>query len=352
LSRLERVLVIAGLIALGLNVARADDEPGLPQLWVDHAVAAADHVAEGTYEGGTLTVASELKGLLGTRVVAVQRGDVELSKDDLARDAIHPGGHGVFFLQDRSAQEGELVNRLIGWRGPSGVAWIRSDVYLYRPSAEDPDRLGPQRVCTERAFREALARAFARNKQLQEAVAIVDTAVRIEKLGAIVLSSREAPPEVMRELGPDPFSERALVAVAECGPRALDALGELRAHAPQPWIRVNAIRLFGSVVGVGREAARRIEGIAADPGASEEEVVAAVDMLFDREASLELLERLSHDRRAPVRRSVAMTLREKVKDLTLLERMTEDEDPSVRERARVSVRAAAHRLGLPDPTKH
>jgi hypothetical protein len=346
-----RPTLLVALVALGAAVGHAEDDSGLSQLWVDHAVADADHVLEGDYEGGSLTVSAELAGPLGKKVVPIERGDVELGKDDLVQGAQAPGGHGVFFLQDRMQDRTRLVQRLIGWQGAAGVAWIRSDVYFYRPSSEDPDRLAPARVCTERAFRDAIARAFERREALTQAVATLDTGARVGKLSAIVLSPREAPADVLRELGGDPFVERALVAVAGCGSEALGALADLRDRAPQPWIRINALRLFGTTGAEPQEATRRLEKIAADPGASQEEVVTAIDMLFDREASLELLEKLSHDTRVPVRRSVAMTLRERVTDLKLLERLMDDDDASVRERARVSARAAAHRLGLPDPTR-
>ncbi len=43
---------------------------------MDHGVAAGDHVVEGKYRGGALTVTAGLKGTLGKRVVFVERGDV------------------------------------------------------------------------------------------------------------------------------------------------------------------------------------------------------------------------------------------------------------------------------------
>lgn len=337
--------VLCGAVA-ATAAARAEDSPKVPQLWLDHAVSTCEHVVLGTHVKGSVTAEAELQGQLPARTVFA--GGLEVEKAALAPGARRLGGRAIFFLQDRSLAPGEDRRQLMGWQAAEGVAWIESEtVLVYRPAPGDPDHEAPVAVPLGE-FLAALGRSLERERGLEDAVAIVESASRLERLAAIALSPRDGPPEVVAELGVDPFARRALAEIPTCGPEAFEKLQEIRSRAPASWIKSSAIRLLGTVRGLGARAGRALEAIAQDEKAPEDEVVAAIDSLFSVEdASLEILERLSHDERPRVRASVAMTLCEKVKDLTILERLTHDPDANVRERALVAARGAAIRLGIP-----
>ncbi len=318
----------------------------MPQLWLDHAVSTCEHVVVGTYAKGAITAEKELKGKLPAKTVFV--GGLEVEKSLLAPKAEKLGGRGIFFLQDRALNPGEDPRRLIGWETAEGVGWIKSDtVFIYRTLPDDPNHYAPVAAGPVKDFEAALARSLEREGELLAAVATIESKTRLEKLAAIVLTPRDGPREVVADLGVDPLARRALTEVPLCGPEAFEKLQEIRVKALLPWIKSSAIRLLGTVRGLGSKAARALEAIAQDEKAPEDEVVAAVDSLFSvEEASLDVLDRLSYDKRPRVRASVAMTLCEKVKDLTILERLMRDPDQNVRERAVVAARGAALRLGM------
>jgi hypothetical protein len=193
-----------------------------------------------------------------------------------------------------------------------------------------------------------LAKAVLRQRLLDQAIADTETTSRTLLLAQLVETAHAAPPAVEAELGPDPFAQRALVELGLS--HAVGRLDALRKEAKHAWIKAAAVRAMAPAP--GGEA--RLEEIALDKTSSEDEVVAAVDMIFSSEkAGTEALEKLSFDERPRVRRAVASALREKVKDLKTLERLMKDPDASVRGAATEAARAAARRLGLemPGPKK-
>jgi hypothetical protein len=339
-------LALVALLAATVT-ARADDPE---QLWVDHAVSSSDHVVRGTAEKGTVHVARSLKGTLAEPTAIVDRDDAEPPADALVPGTTRLSGEAVFFLVGQFDGKGADPRRFMLWEGAQGIAWLGTAALGYRPSSADPDRLEIAVLGSTTAFVAAIDRALERDRALAATIALVDTAARTQGLVAVALAARSGPASIEEELGPDPFATRALLELPRCGAAAIDAIALVRSRTTLAWVKAAAIRSLAAVAGAPEAAARRLEAIAQDPGASEDEVVAAVDMLFHVEAaSLDALERLSRDPRPRVRASVAATVREKVKDLTLLSGLMKDPDAHVRAQAWTSARAAARRLGLEDP---
>ena len=327
------------------TTALADD-----QLWVDHAVSSSDQVVRGTIDKGAVHVVQSLKGTLAGPTVIVDRDDAEPAADALVPGTTRLSGEAVFFLVGRFDGKGADSRRFMLWEGPGGIAWLGSAAAGYRPSAADPDRLEVAVLGSTTTFLEAIDRALARDRALTATIALVDTAARTKELVLAALAARPGLKAIEDELGPDPFAARALLELPRCGPPAIDAIAEVRSRSTLAWVKAAAIRALAAVADAPEAAARRLEAIAQDGGASEDEVVAAVDMLFHLEAaSLDALEKLSRDPRPRVRASVAATVREKVKDLTLLSGLMKDPDAHVRDQAWTAARAAARRLGLEDP---
>lgn len=337
MHRLAAALV---LLVLPSSALAADEAT---QLWLDHAVSAADHVVRGRYGSGRLEVAKELKGKLTARIVGVERDEVELKDEDLVPGTPHLKGDGVFFLLGRFDGEGADARRFMEWQGTEGVAWEGTVAFLgYRPNADDKERL--VEIASRADFETMLAGALARDTLLGEALAVVDTKARVAQLLGVVKTTHHAPAAAESDLGPDPFTQRALIEIGHAG--AVEALDEVRRGASTRWLKAAAVRAMAPSPG----SVKRLEAIATDKTASEDEVVAAIDMLFSSDhADLETLEKLSLDERVRVRRAVASALREKVKDLRVLERLMKDKDPTVRGAATEAARAAARRLALPMP---
>jgi hypothetical protein len=332
---LRRIVLV--LLAPALALA------GDAQLALDHAVLESDHVVAGSYRAGSIQVEKELKGKLAARKLIVAREDLEPKDEDLAPGARRLDGKGVFFLLGRFDGSGEDARNFIVRDGTRGVAWEGSVAYLgYRPGEDE--RLLLADIASREDFERLLSSSLAKEKALDAALAEVDSKARAKACVALVESARPATKEELLDPGPDPFALRALAEIGHLG--ELDLLDELRAKARHDWLKPACVRAMAPAPG----SEKRLEAIARDKGSSEEEVVAAIDMLFSSEkADVGALEKLAEDPRARVRRAVASALREKVKDLGTLEHLMKDEDQGVRDAARDSARAAARRLGLPLP---
>lgn len=338
---MRNLLALAALVALA--VPAAGDDAAL-QLWLDHAVSSSEHVARGRYEGGRLDVTAVLKGDLKAKAIAIDSGEVEPRPADLAPGAPPTKkGDGLFFLQGRFDGKGADARRFIEWQGVQGVAWEGTVTYLgYRSTADDTLALVD---LAKRADLDALLGvALAREKALDAALALVDSKARAAKLAELVKTAHDGPEDLVADLGPDPFAQRAIIEIGHAG--EVTVLHELRRGAKLAWIKSAAVRALAPTPG----GEKLLEAIALDEKTGEDEVVAAIDMLFSTEkASVEALEKLSFDARPRVRRAVASALREKVKDLKVLERLMKDPDPTVRGAATEAARAAARRLELPLP---
>jgi len=340
----DRVSPFLGTLLFLLVAGVASAEDGLSQLQLDHAVAGSEHIVRGSYDAGVLTVEKELKGKLATPGrLSLERDEVELKDDDLVPGTPHMKGKGVFFLVARFDGRGEDTRRFMEWGNVEGVAWEGTVSFLgYRPATDDRFRIID--LAARDAFEKLLASSLERQASLDKALAAVDTKTKAEALAGIVATVRDGPASVTSELGPDPFAARAITEIGNLGEVA--TLEKLRKDARQGWIKAASIRAMAAVEGN----VSKIEQIALDPDAGEDEVVAAIDMLFATEkAGVATLEKLSWDARPRVRRAVAAALREKVTDLKTLERLMGDHDPSVKAAATDSARAAARRLGLPLP---
>jgi hypothetical protein len=335
----------AGLVLVALLAPAALAQEAELQLRLDHAVAESDHVVRGQYRSGTLAVKEELKGRLAERGVHLDRDDVEPREADLVPGTPRlASGEGVFFLVARFDGKGEDARSFIEWQGAEGVAWEGTQGFL-RYLETDDGRLAIAEVSSRATFERLLAASVAKERALEAALAVVDTSARARSLAELVASAHDAPREVEAALGPDPFAQRALVEIGHAGAASL--LDEIRAKTTLPWVKPACVRALALVP----ESVGRLEALAASAAASEDEVVAAIDMLFatDDASATATLVALSVDPRARVRRATAAALREKVKDLDALERLMKDPDVSVRDAARDSARAAARRLGLELP---
>jgi hypothetical protein len=325
-------------------LALADDAT---QLRIDHAVYSSDHVVRGRYEGGRLEVDEELKGKLPSKVVALERDEVELKDEELAPGAIHMKGKGVFFLLDRFGGSGADAKRFMEWEAVEGVAWEGSVSFL-RYKATDDDKQALVEIAKREDFQAALLEALELDGKLAKAIAMVDTYGRVQTLKKLVLTVdlRPAPEALVKELGPDPFAQRALIELGHSG--ALDALEHIRSSAKpeSAWMKAAAVRAMAPAKG----ALEKLEKIASSKESSEDEVVAAIEMIFSfDDKGLATLEHLSWDERPRVRKAVAAALREKVQDLKVLMRLMEDKDAGVRVAATEAAKAAARRLGVELP---
>ncbi len=323
-------------------VAALADEAAL-QLRLDHEVHSSEHVVRGKYDGGRLDPTAELKGLLPVKPVAIDRDEVELRPTDLAPGTPRMIGEGVFFLQKRFDGKGADAKRYIELEGVEGVAWTGTVAYLgYREG--DDGKYGLRDLAKKADFEKLLGAALERDRLLAAALAIVDSKARAVKLVELVRTAHEAPEEVVAELGPDPVAQRAIVEIGLV--HEVASLEELRRSARHAWVKHAAVRALAPAP----DGEKRLVAIALAKESSEDEVVAAIEMLFALDqAGAASLEKLSFDSRPRVRRAVASALREKVKDLKTLERLMKDPDETVRRAATEAARAAARRLGLPLP---
>ncbi|MEZ0228919.1 MAG: hypothetical protein ACAI25_09855, partial [Planctomycetota bacterium] len=232
-----RKLLPVLLVAVAAPFARAGDEA--TQLWLDHAVAASEHVVRGRYDGGRLDPLAELKGALAARPVQLDRSEVELLPAQLAPGTPAMKGEGFLFLQKRFDGAAADPRRLIPWEGVDGVAWLGTVAALgYR--AGDDERFALLDLAKKEDFEKLLAASLERDKQLHAAVALVDSKARAAKLVELVRSAHDAPEAVLAELGPDPVAERAIVEIGLV--HEADLLDELRRGAKRAWVKSAAVR--------------------------------------------------------------------------------------------------------------